>query len=65
MHISRTEKQDGGSKLMFMPFEIVSICVWFGTFFQKHGQSVKYCSTVDLFPLILANVVDIQKEHLL
>ena len=28
-------------------------------------QSVKQCMTVDLFPLILANVVDIRKEHLL
>ena len=27
MSILRTEKQ-GGGKLMFMPFEIVSICVW-------------------------------------
>ena len=35
MYISRTEKQ-GGSKLMFMPFEIVSICVWLWYFFQKH-----------------------------
>ena len=29
------------------------------------SQSVKQCMTVDLFPHILANVVDIQKEHLL
>ena len=29
------------------------------------SQSVKQCLTVDLFPHILANVVDIQKEHLL
>ena len=29
------------------------------------SQSVKQCMTVDLFPLILANVADIQKEHLL
>ena len=35
MYILRTEKQ-GGSKLMFMPFEIVSICVWLWYFFQKH-----------------------------
>ena len=27
MYILWTEKQ-GGNKLMFMPFEIVSICVW-------------------------------------
>ena len=27
LYILRTE-MDGGSKLMFMPFEIVSICVW-------------------------------------
>ena len=27
--------------------------------------SVKQCMTVDLFPHILANIVDIQKEHLL
>ena len=35
MYILRTEKQIGG-KLMFMPFEIVSICVWLWYFFQKH-----------------------------
>ena len=29
------------------------------------SQSVKQCLTVDLLPYILANVVDIQKEHLL
>ena len=29
------------------------------------SQAVKQCMTVDLFPHILANVVDIQKEHLL
>ena len=29
------------------------------------SQSDKQCMTVDPFPLILANVVDIQKEHLL
>ena len=29
------------------------------------SQSVKKCMTVDLFPHILANVVDIQKDHLL
>ena len=29
------------------------------------SQSVKQCMTVDLFPLILANVVDIQKKHIL
>ena len=35
MYILRTVKQ-GGGKLMFMSFEIVSICVYgFGTFFQK------------------------------
>ena len=35
MYILRTEKQ-GGGKLMFMPFEIVSICVWLWYFFKKH-----------------------------
>ena len=35
MYILRTEMQ-GGGKLMFMPFEIVSICVWLWYFFQKH-----------------------------
>ena len=35
MYILRTEKQ-GGGKPMFMPFEIVSICVWLWYFFQKH-----------------------------
>ena len=34
MYILRTVKQ-GGGKLMFMPFEIVSICVWLWYFFQK------------------------------
>ena len=29
------------------------------------SQSVKQCMTVNLFPHILANVVDIMKEHLL
>ena len=29
------------------------------------SQSVKQCITVDLFPYILANAVDIQKVHLL
>ena len=29
------------------------------------SQSVKQCITIDLFPHILANVVDIQKVHLL
>ena len=29
------------------------------------SQSVKQCITVDIFLLILANVVDIQNEHLL
>ena len=29
------------------------------------SQSVKQCMTVDIFPHSLANVVDIQKEHLL
>ena len=35
MYILRTEKQ-GRSKLMFMSFKIVSICVWLWYFFQKH-----------------------------
>ena len=35
MYILRIEKQ-GGVKLMFMQFEIVSICVWFWYFYQKH-----------------------------
>ena len=35
MNVLRTEKQ-GGGKLMFMPFEIVSICVWLWYFFQKN-----------------------------
>ena len=33
-YILRTEKQDRG-KLMFMPFEMVSICVWLWYFFHK------------------------------
>ena len=37
MYILRTEKQ-GGSKLMFMPFDIVSICVWLWYFFQKYVE---------------------------
>ena len=35
LYILRTEKQ-GEGKLMFLPFEIVSICVWLWYFFQKH-----------------------------
>ena len=34
MYISRPEKQ-GGSKLMFVPFEIVSIRVWLLYFFSE------------------------------
>ena len=34
MYILSTEKQVG-SKLMFMPFEIVSICVWLWYFFSE------------------------------
>ena len=34
MYILRTEKQ-GGGKLMFMPFEIVSIFVWLWYFFSE------------------------------
>ena len=37
MYILRTEKQDG-SKLTFMPFEIVSICVW------HFLRNMSYCS---------------------
>ena len=41
MYISRTEKQ-GGSKLMVMPFEIVSICVWLWYFFSETCRSAAY-----------------------
>ena len=37
MYIFRTEKQDRG-KLTFMPFEIVSICVW------HFLRNMSYCS---------------------
>ena len=37
MYILRTEKQDG-SKLTFMPFEIISICVW------HFLRNMSYCS---------------------
>ena len=40
MYILRTEKE-GGDKLMFMPFEIVNICVWLWYFFQKHLYLMK------------------------
>ena len=33
---SQGQKKHGGGKLMFMPFEIVSICVWLWYFFHKH-----------------------------
>ena len=35
VHLKDRKKQ-GGSKFMFMPFEIVSICVWLWYLFQKH-----------------------------
>ena len=41
MYILRTEKQDGG-KLMFMPFEIVSICVWLNFFFLETCRTAAY-----------------------
>ena len=41
MYILRTEKQ-GGSKLMFMPFEIVSICVWLWYFFSETCRTAAY-----------------------
>ena len=34
MYILRTEKQ-GGGKLMVMPFEIVSICLWLWYFLSE------------------------------
>ena len=34
MYIVSTEKQDE-DKLMFMPFEVVSICVWLWYFFSE------------------------------
>ena len=55
MYILRSEKQDG-SKLMFMPFEIVGICVWLWYFFQKHVVlqliSIYINSTVMLGPYV-------------
>ena len=41
MYILRTEKQ-GGGKLMFMPFEIVSICVWLRYFFSETCHTAAY-----------------------
>ena len=41
MYILRTEKQ-GGSKLMFMPFEIVSICVWLWQLFSETRRTAAY-----------------------
>ena len=41
MYILRTEKQ-GGGKLMFMPFEIVSICVWLWYFFSETCRTATY-----------------------
>ena len=41
MYILRTEKQ-GGGKLMVMPFEIVSICVWRWYFFSKTCRTANY-----------------------
>ena len=40
---------------------------WRGVLYQfdRNNQTVKQCMTVDLFPLILANVVDNQREHIL
>ena len=41
MYILRTEKQ-GGDKLMYMPFEIVSICVWLWYFFSETCRTAAY-----------------------
>ena len=36
LYVHLKDIKQGGGKLMFMPFEIVSICVWLWYFFQKH-----------------------------
>ena len=41
MYILRTENQ-GGGKLMLMPFEIVSICVWLWYFFSETSCTAGY-----------------------
>ena len=41
MYILRREKQ-GGSTLMFMSFEIVSICVWLWYFFSETCRTAAY-----------------------
>ena len=45
MYILRTEKQ-GESKPMFMPFEIVSICVWLKFFFPEKCRTAAYSFTL-------------------
>ena len=47
--ISQGQKKQGGSKLMFMPFEIVSICVWLWYFFQK-------CVVLQLIHIFINNI---------
>ena len=41
MFILRTEKE-GGGKLKFMPFEVVSICVWLWYFFSETCGTAAY-----------------------
>ena len=36
LYVHLKDRNQGGGKLMFMPFELVSICVWLRYFFQKH-----------------------------
>ena len=36
LYVHLKDRKQCGGKLMLMPFEIVSICVWLWYFFQKH-----------------------------
>ena len=35
-YVDLKDRKASGSKLMFIPFEIISICVWLWYFCQKH-----------------------------
>ena len=61
MYILRREKQ-GGGKLMFMPFEVVSICVWLWYFFQKTCRTAAY-SHLHKYHMLGLHVIDVCLEQ--
>ena len=62
MDILRTEKQSGG-KLMFMPFELVSRCVWLWNFFSETCRTAAY-SHLHKLQMSGLNVTDECQEQL-